>query len=287
MKNNAKLQILSALFLCALLLLGGCIRRVDSGQPAGQDTAEETVLDRICAPVRYSEGADGKETAVYRFLDGTLIGTVDEEFAAYYAEVIVPDDPQALFLPVSQMPEEGIPVSVRRFSGFSALGEYWDEPDRYRMKLKENALVFTAENGGKDFTRTAADNLSPRSITEEKGREIETCYGTGALPAALAGSWTAQDDEGDHVLIIREDGGFIRMVRPADHPVRVYVGACRVAEDGILRCLTEQLGWAEMPFEFEYAWEMSDGGPLILRPTDSPTEEIVFTAKDVLIRGCF
>ncbi len=278
---------ISALFLCALLLIGGCIRRMDPGKPAGQDSAEETVLDRICAPVRCDEGAEGKETAVYRFVDGTLIGTVDEEFAAYYAEVIVPDDPQALFLPVSQAPEEGIPVSVRRFSGFSALGEYWDEPDRFRMKLTENALVFTAEDGGRDFTRTEADDISPRVITEEKGREIETYYTAGALPAALAGSWGARDEEGDHVLIIREDGGFIHAVRPADHPVQVYVGACRVAEDGTLRCLTERLGWAAMPFEFEYAWETSDGGPLILRPADSPTEEIVFTAKDVLIRGCF
>ena len=90
--------------------------------------------------------------------------------------------------------------------------------------------------------------------------------------------------------LIREDGGFLFVLREEEHPPRVFTGACRIGEDGRLRCLTGRTGWAGMPFEGEFSWELTDSGTLILSSDEAGdpilgARDAVFTPGDFAVYG--
>lgn len=272
--------------LAAVLLLSGCIRiaPLNPENPqgmnppdAGLTAADPSVSETVCAGI-YADPTDdyGIESAQFLRIGGILLCEAVQEFAAYYAEEIIPDDPAMLDLPAKGAPD--IPVTVHRFSGFSMMGEYWNEGERYRMRLTEDGILFVPDEGGDTVTRTLAHDASPVRTTDQAQSVLDARYGPASLPDGLPGKWT--DGDGQRMLLIREDGGFLSLFREADHPVRVFSGACRTDGDGRLYCLTGRTGWADMPFEGEFTWKLTDGVELILSSVE-PDDPILGAGEAV------
>ena len=281
MKKKKPFGAWAGCLLAAALFASGCIRVVPL-EPEGGPSAAEA----ICEGVYADPTEDGTETAQFLYAGGLLLCEADDEFAAYFAEEIIPDDPAQLLSPADGIPD--IPVTVRRFSSFSMAGEYWSEGERYRMLLTEDAILFLSTDGGEDYTRTRSAGASPERTIDEAQSAMESRFGPAAFPEGITGKWT---DEGeDRLLLIREDGGFLFVLREEEHPPRVFTGACRIGEDGRLRCLTGRTGWAGMPFEGEFSWELTDSGTLILSSDEAGdpilgARDAVFTPGDFAVYG--
>lgn len=277
-----------AVVTLGLMLLAGCIRIVPL---APREEAEQTVLDAICSSVYVDPDADeGEEIAQFIFVGDTLLCEVTETLAAYYAEEIIPDDPSALFAPAAD--GAPIPVTLRQFSGFSMFGEYWGDGARLQMQLTDDGIVFRTENGA-EFRRTRSDGTPPPRTTDARQSEIEARLGAPNVPDELCGSWTCREGDVERILILREDDSFWCLYREPEHPVRVYVGACRIDEDGILRAMAGRVGWADVPFEGAWSWELTGDGLLLLR-SDEPDDpllaceaETIFRREDVTLAGVF
>ena len=290
--KKKKAPALMAGWLAAILTLTGCVRiaplrpeNTPDGNPVESvlTAAGPTVAEVLCAGVYADPTEDcGTETARFLCVGGLLLCEADQEFAAYYAEEIVPDDPAMLSLPADGAPD--IPVTIRRFSGFSMMGEYWDEGERYRMRLTEDGVLFVSGDGGEDYARTLAPDASPVRTADWARSALEGQYGPASIPDGLPGRWT---DEGENrLLLIREDGGFLFVLQEAEHPPRVFSGACCADGNGRLRCLTTRTGWAAMPYEGDFAWELTADGALILTSAE-PDDPILAAEEAVLYPGDF
>ena len=289
MRWNMKTRFCVILWTIALLL-AGCVRIEPIPAQTGDPEQEESALSVLCTGVYEDTAPDGTaEIARFYAVGDVLLCEVDEVHAAYYAEEIRPEDPSLLLAPVSSLPPDGIPVTVRRFSGFSNFGEYWDGGAAYRMEFTPEGVVFHAQDGGEDYARTRS-GAEDSGIIGQKREELRSLLGTepGPDPAPPVGSWVS----GARTLVLREDGGILYSFREEGHPVRVYAGAYGIGPDGRLVCLTKRIGWADMPFEGSYRWALEDGNALVLRSDEAQDPilaeaEIRFTAAEVLTEGAF
>ncbi|MBQ5354316.1 MAG: hypothetical protein IIU08_00425 [Clostridia bacterium] len=258
----------AAVFCLVLAALAGCVRKIPD------KPAEAALGETVCGAYRSVRG-DQNEITEIRMIGDFLIAETDEydeegHEMAWYAEEILPDDPDVLRDPASAARNGGIPVTVRRYSSFSNAGEYWDEPDRYRMELTDEGLWFRAENGGEDYLRVPDPTVPEPGGIAEKITELGQYYGAGTLDRSLVGGWKGESNGESVTIVFREDGGFASVSRSSkEHPAQAVLGAWTVSEEGNLMLLFRRIGWVGQPFDRALRIDFGEDGTLNLHEIDS------------------
>lgn len=253
------LAILITCILTAVLCMG-CA----SDQNPNTPCLAERLVGRYC---RY--GTDtAEEPEMYLdiyFLNGLLIAEGMETQAAYWAMELIPQEEADLYSTES----DTIQVEAHIFSGFSNFGEYWPEKETYNIYINDTGVDFTPAKGNtvhyiRDDTLEPQHNPERYRETLASGEEI-------AVPERLCGIWKGETDNGANVyLTIRTDGTMQCLYKQPGEPVRLRIGLMAVDQDqAVLTCITEQVGWAMMPYEDTVRFTWSEDGSLLLHTTES------------------
>ncbi len=243
----------------------------DEGDP---EPAGLIVLDMLTG--LYSDKSDGfgdEDVTDYteiRYICDLLISETNNKFD-YYAEEIYFDNPDILFNQYTgDLAVSGIPVTVKRFSGFSYAGQYWDEPDRYTLFIAEDRLFFKSLDGGSDFFRTRDENAERYHVRETIKEQFASAYNTdfSSVKDGLCGEWVCVFEDGYSYLSFEKDGGFTLLDNRNDIPAKVYLGAW-YADDSLLAVLCEQIGWAAMPYNDDVTYTLNESGTLVITESES------------------
>ena len=279
MVSGNKVRI--AAVLLAAVLLGGCADRV----PVPQETPPETMetmaeengisLAERLAGIYRGESEENGETILQMYrIGGMLIAEVQEEYAAYHAAELIPADPEILTDPEASEAA----VTAYRFSGFSADGAYWEDPETVTVALTESGLTWTEADGSvMEYTRT--DSAEPIH-TAARYEELPEAFPVPSYDPALTGRWEAEADGCRMILRLDEDGTLCWFSKKEGEPVSVHIGVWYIETDsGCLVTVTEKVGWAQMPWMNRTVCTETDKGLLLkneeaegLLPTDGTVE---------------
>ena len=244
----------------------------------GEETSDEgdplIVLDMLTG--LYSDLNDGfgdEEVTDYteiRYICDLLISETNNMFD-FYAQETYFDHPDILFNQYTgDLAISGIPVTVKRFSGFSHAGQYWDEPDRYTLFIAEDRLFFKSLDGGTDFFRTRDENAERYHVRETIKEQFSSIYNTdfSSMKDELCGEWVCGFEDGYSYLSFEKDGGFTMIDSRNDIPAKAYLGAW-YADDSLLAVLCEQIGWAAMPYNDDVTYTLTESGTLVITESES------------------
>jgi len=256
MKHNTVFFRFFLLVLLTAVLSAGCESGI-SGEPAEAGFAE-----RI-AGTYYTcgEGTDGEPDVCLEiyFIDGHLIAEADETYAAYWAMELIPTDEADLHRPES----DTLQVTAFTFSGFSDFGEYWPESEQYTLRITGEGVDFTSADGVTiSYLR---DDTPEVQHDPERYREV-LGEGTGAADAGLVGRWKAETEDGTGISLRVEENGVLYCLCKRDgESVRMHIGLAAVdAERTTLTCMTERVGWADMPWNDVVGYALGTDGRLTL-----------------------
>ncbi|MCR5263333.1 MAG: hypothetical protein K6D94_05625 [Clostridiales bacterium] len=254
---------------------------IDDTEPAGL-----IVLDMITG--LYSDpnnGFGGDETVTdyteIRHICDLVISETNNMFD-YYAEEIYFDDPDTLFRPyTADYAIMGIPVTVKRFSGFSMAGKYWDEPEKYTLFIADDRLFFKSADGGSDFIRTRDPEAERYHSFDSMMAAYDSYYNAGDIsdpsllrPAELCGEWVRGFDGGYSYLSLESSGSYTFMQKINGVPAKAFVGVWG-ASDGLITVLSEQLGWGGQPYDGSMTYDIGEDGKLILSETELYTSFVI------------
>jgi len=236
----------------------------DEFLPVGERAAAAYVLQDPDPEEGVIDAAD-----VY-YVGGRLLCEVstlyEGSLQSYYALEIIPDEPGRFDVFARQ--DESVPVQVRWFSGFSNAGEYWDQPSAYALEVTEKQLVLLPRDGGevvildRDETYPAAHDAAAMQA------RLREEYGASGDLSAFATAWETSDGTGDYYLLLRSDGSMVFQHKAKDRPIKLYIGACTLTEDGTVHCLLERFGWGKQPTATALTLARTGHNELVLTETE-------------------
>lgn len=281
MVNMKKRRTYVAAVLLFAVLLAGCEYVPES---PGNDTVELTenltenqtgeennfFADRLAGIYKtYSEQNGEVSMQIYHIQD-RLIAEVEEEYAAYYAMEWMP-----VGSPNVNDDRASRDFTVYSFSGFSIFGEYWDDVRQITVTLTDNGFEI-ADKDGEITVYTRDGTSAPTHDTEKYSGFFED-----TVHAALIGEWSASTNDGHSVFLrLDADGNMIWCCKKEGEPIELYIGvAAADSESGMLHTVSERVGWAGMPWQYDFGYTCGTDGKLILRNTEQdgplPTSEAV------------
>ncbi|MBR5381509.1 MAG: hypothetical protein IK136_02695 [Oscillospiraceae bacterium] len=237
----------------------------DAYRPVGERAAGSYVLQ---SPDEEEGTVDAVD--VY-YVGGRLLCEVstlyDGSLMSYYAMEIVPDEPGRFDGAIDQ--DEAVPVKVKRFSGFSNAGEYWDEPEGYELVLTDRQLLLESDD---DWIILDRDGTYPAPHDAEAMKvSLRAQYGGGRELSDFVSAWEAKDGADSFYLLLRADGSLVFLHKEENRPIRAFVGACVLTEDGAAHCIAERIGWGEMPLSAELTLARTSHNELVLTETEPGT----------------
>jgi len=195
---------------------------------------------------RYTGASDeeGKIRFEIYWMHDTLIAEAEEEYAAYYAVELIPDDPAVLSDPTAM---EAM-FTAYFFSGFSAEGAYWDNPGIVTVSLTESGMTWADADGTVMFY-IRADSEEPIHPADGMAGFLENPSAHACDPE-MSGLWEARTEDGYRMAFQLKDDGKMRWYcKKEGEPVSVCLGfAFTDADSGNLGFLTERVGWSNMPW---------------------------------------
>ena len=248
--------------LLSLVLLTSCAYAVDLPKDETTESAAEitnTFQERLVGIYKtYSEENGETIMQIYRIQE-LLIAEVEEEYAAYYAMEWIPEHSQEEVTDVNR--EE---FTVYTFSGFSNNGEYWKSVKHITVTLHETGFEMADEDG--NVTVYMRDNMIEPLHRPERYTELFQ----NTADNAFVGQWRASEDGYAMFLRIDADGTMLWNCKKTGQPVTVYIGIASAEQDtGIMQVMAEKVGWAQMPWLFEFQYSIEEDGSLILTNTET------------------
>ncbi|MBE6599470.1 MAG: hypothetical protein E7638_08520 [Ruminococcaceae bacterium] len=263
---------------------------------------EEAVTEEIATEEAATEEAVTEETAVVSFaeqltgiyktyseecgeirlqvywMDDNLIAEAEEEFAAYYAMELLPDEPEML----GRDGVREVNFTAYMFSGFSNQGAYWDSPESVAVVLTDVGFNMIKSDGtAVEYIRD--DGAVPIHETGKYAVYLSD-MGEGSPIGSLEGEWTASGEDGYNITLrIDANGTVLWCCKRESEPIVIHTGMALVDETaGCIQTMTERVGWADMPWLYNTRYGFDGDGRLILENTESdgllPTDRaIVFT----------
>ncbi|MBE6613750.1 MAG: hypothetical protein E7631_00415 [Ruminococcaceae bacterium] len=270
-------------FLLAVLLLPGCTADDGTTPPVPETdlpAVEPVTAERLVGRYR---GADRENHAdgdiyleIYR-IDDLLIAEARETYAAYWAMELVPLPGQDPFGTAA----DTVQVTAWTFSGFSGMGAYWPDTETYTLHITDTGLDIT-DAAGETESYIRDDTLEPQHTPERYREALD-----GACPVGIRGEWTAAAEDGaDIFLRLDEDGTILCLYKREGEPVSVHIGLAACGEEeGSLSCITERIGWADMPWFDTILFSTETDGGLLLKTPDTcgllpPGQEIHLRRAD-------
>lgn len=209
-----------------------------------------------------NESEENGETVleIYWICD-TLIAEAEQEYAAYFAAELLPDDPAVL----QSTAAESAVFTAYGFSGFSGFGEYWKEAPSVTVTLTQTGLTVTEKNGS-DIVFTRDDALESIHIPE-RYRSDSPDKASAAYPETVLGTWMSETPDGCTMMLwLNDDGTLLWYSKTEGTPVSVYMGMGNAEEDeGLIAVTVERIGWSAMPWLYTMEYEWDETGNLLLR----------------------
>jgi len=273
MTNAHKCRICIAAVLFFSLLFAGC----ESG-PDNLDTAEQTeeITDSFAKQLvgiykTYSE-ENGETIMQIYLIQDRLIAEIKEEYAAYYAMEWIPVDS-----PKGDNGTASEKLTAYSFSGFSNYGAYWDFGRQIIVSLTDMGFNITDENG--NTTVYIRDESIEPIHSPERYDWFLMEFTAEIIPYSLIGQWTRDSSDGYTMFLqLDPDGSMIYCCKKEGEPISVHIGVAAV-ENGTIKTVTEKVGWAEMPWQYDIEYTFAPDGSLILKNPEFggllPTEDAV------------
>ncbi len=285
MKHILKTIFFSAVLVCAVLC-AGCVNT-----PAVEDTESVCLADektdffpeQIVGIYKTHSDEKGETIMQIYLLCDRLIAEVEEEYAAYYAMEWVAVDSQNTGSDIS-----GQRFAVYTFSGFSNLGSYWDTVSRITVTPTDTGLEIIDEAGV--VTAYIRDDAAEPIHTTEQCRSFLSAICDETNGITLHGQWKAVTEDGYTLFLqLDTDGKMIWCCKKEGQPIEFYIGvAAENPETGILCTVSERVGWAQMPWRYDFRYTVDSNERLILENAEadgllfdgSPIEFIKDTYKE-------
>jgi len=277
MKNTIKSRIYIAALLFVSVLFSSC--GYTSPGPvtdtAGQTEEMTDTFAKQLVGIYKTQSEENGETILQIYLLGDLlIAEIEEEYAAYYAMEWVPTDS-----PKKDNSMASRKFTVHSFSGFSNFGAYWDTVPQITVTLTDTGCEMIDENGNRTvYTRD--DTAAPIHIPDKYCELLQD-----TADASLAGIWTAATDDGYTMFLqLDSEGNMIWCCKKEGEPVRFHIGiAAASTETGTIQTISERVGWAQMPWQYDLEYSYGTDGKLTLKNTEQdgllPTDHAVVFMK--------
>ncbi|MBE5766399.1 MAG: hypothetical protein E7335_04415 [Clostridiales bacterium] len=252
-----------------------------------QNTTTENLpfAQRICGnylfepdePLTVDYSGD-KYAIEFRFVGGTLYAEVnhlmdDDSVYTYHLAEFTPLSDEDLLSTESNTGH----FLIRRFSGFSMEGLYWNEAQECTISLADDGLICSVSGEYDDIFLARTNSVSPIHDADELREYLMTMADVSItdseklLASGIVGQWEAIVQENgiltDMYFDFSEDGSmrFIRKVHNV--PVEIYCGVYALNSDGnTIIILSEQAGHGRQPCYAE--WILTDTNPPILYNSD-------------------
>jgi len=275
MKHSIKTRICIAAVLFLSVLFSGCEYTSETPLTVTADQTEaitNSFAEKLVGIYKTHSEENGETIMQIYLIQDQLIAEIEEEYAAYYAmEWTVAD---------SSMNDNGTArkdFTVHSFSGFSNFGAYWDTVRQITVTLTDTGFTLEERNG--ITTEYMRDNTADPIHIPEK--YIELFQDTA--DTSLAGTWTASTDDGYNMFLqLDSEGNLIWCCKKEGEPIEFHIGiAAAYPETGTIQTISERVGWAQMPWQYDLDFSYAPDGKLTLRNIESdgllPTDhEIVF-----------
>lgn len=290
--KNGKHIFLTSCILALILLAAGC-----DAYPVGS-TVAETAADTEIADdtdsgtavrtfAQRAEGIysgygddEGEITLQIYLLDGMLLAEVSTERAAYYAFELYAEDPDALYSTDAESAE----FMRYSFSGFSMLGEYWDEGELLTLSLTAEGIEICCGDGTCEYYMRD-DSLEPIHDAYKYAEHLASQPGTDSLPV---GTWYGATADGYAVSFTLDAGGGLFLCCKRDgEPVNVRIGTAANAGNSVFDSITERVGWGGQPYFCSTGFAVTDENHIQLEncdpdgliPTVGPVELTIITGN--------
>ncbi len=270
MKHMKKRRICIAAVLLFSVLLSSCEYApkspdTDTGEQT-EETTDSFAKQLVGIYKTYSE-ENGEVIMQIYLIQDQLIAEVEEEYAAYYAmEWMAVDSPKGDNGTASKE------FTAYSFSGFSNFGEYWDTVQQITVTLTDAGIEMSAVNG-KTTVYTRDEASAPIHVPDKYCELLQD-----TADASLAGNWIASADDGYTIFLQLDSvGNMIWCCKKDGEPIELYIGGAAVSsEAGTVQTISERVGWAQMPWQYNFEYSFDADGRLILKNTEPdgllPTE---------------
>ena len=239
----------------------------DSLPESTADTAEpekSPLGERLAG--KYRKAGEGSEDEGETFLElywinGILIAEITQTHAAYLAQELFPTDEDGLYSTSS----DAVQAEAYTFSGFSGMGAYWEQTETYTLHLTDDGIDFVSSDGITDhYLRD--DSLEPQHPTEPYREPLGIGDDT-VFSDAYAGEWTGRTEGGGEVFLrLGEDGTVLCLYKQPGEPICVHTGLRSAAdENGNVSCMTERIGWGNMPWFDTVSLSADNDGQLAVK----------------------
>lgn len=277
MKNTIKSRICIAAVLFLSVLFSGC--EYTSGSPITDTTKQTEVITdsftKKLVGIYKTHSEENGETIMQIYLLGDLlIAEIEEEYAAYYAMEWIPTDS-----PKSDNGTASKDFIAHSFSGFSNFGAYWDTVRQITVTLTDTGCEIEDRNG-KITAYTRDDTAAPIHIPDKYSELLQDTADT-----SLAGTWTVSADDG-YTMFLRLDseGNMIWCCKKEGEPIKFYIGTAAVSpETGTIQTISERVGWAQMPWQYDLDYSYDPDGKLTLKNIEPdgllPTDHAIVFVK--------
>lgn len=261
-----KRRIWLAAALLSSVLLAGCvyvpdIQDIDTAEPT--DEISGSFAEQLVGIYKtYSEENGETILQIYQ-IQNRMIAEVEEEYAAYYAMEWIPVDSQK-----TDNGTESEQYTVYTFSGFSDFGAYWDSGRQITVTLTDTGFEMTDENG--DLTAYIRDEgAEPIHIFHRYSWFFQE-IAAETIPDSIIGEWTGASTDGYTMsLQLDADGSMIWCCKKEGEPISVHIGvAAADRETETIKTVTEKVGWADMPWQYDMEYTFDPDGKLILKNPD-------------------
>lgn len=275
MKDMKKSRICIATILLFSVLLSSCEYAPKS---LNTDTAEQTkettdsFAKQLVGIYKTNSEENGETIMQIYLIQDRLIAEIEEEYAAYYAMEWIPVDS-----PKGDNGTASRKFTAYSFSGFSNLGAYWDTVQQITVTLTDTGFEM-ADGNGKTTVYTRDEASAPIHVPDKYCELLQD-----TADASLVGNWIASADDGYTIFLQLDSmGNMIWCCKKEGEPIELYIGgAAAFPKTGTIQTISERVGWAQMPWQYDLDYSYNLDGKLTLKNTETdgllPTDrEIVF-----------
>ncbi len=133
---------------------------------------------------------------------------------------------------------------IKRFSGFSMAGDYWEDEHAIVSFSEERCLTTIEENSQitKYLCTENDDLIHPESSYPDFSDKVTT-------DPTLIGEWCCSADDTEVYFDFSEDKHFTYLLKNEDQPIEVYFGKYAINDGGQLMISAQRMGYGEMPYD--------------------------------------
>lgn len=237
--------------------------------------AEPPLYIKLTSNTYETEASLSGETKFFQFylVNGRLFLEVDDRMDGcgycYSAMELFPQDSKALF--EQKAGKQEFVALARTFSGFSYMGEYWDNGEDIKVILEGEELRIE-DSESSTYIAYATEN---HESIHPAAKVMLEMTGEAYLPpeSGLYGIWECIGEDGEeYIYEFGAEHTFSCMSKIPGRPVSYCMGAfISDKETGSIRTFTQRMGYGEMPADEEYEYHF-EGDKLVLRALNYDVE---------------